>query len=151
MKCFILFTCISIIIFLPFCVCPPPDYLPSIVNCLSIDEIIERYFKLGFIYTEILAFLFMYHNIEISMSHLKRVLKSRNLARRKNKDDLDILLGIIEIELASTGRNLGYRAMYERLKKVHNVNTDKETVRLILKILNPDLVRCRLQRRLRRR
>ena len=51
---------------------------------LERDKLIERYFKLGLKYKEICLFLLSLHCIEISVRHLKRILRQRQLGRRRN-------------------------------------------------------------------
>ena len=51
---------------------------------LDRDALIVHYFHLGFDYREILGFLVLCHGIQISLRHLKRILSSNGLYRRKS-------------------------------------------------------------------
>jgi hypothetical protein len=57
---------------------------------------------------------------------------------------------VIETELHGIGSSIGYRAMHQRLTVDHKLVTDRETVRQILKILDPEGVERRLRHRLKR-
>lgn len=149
MKVFHLF--VLVFIYSWYCVALPMDYLPNKDTALTRDELIKEYFYLGFQYVEILAFMQLYHNIKLSLRHLKRILHRNNMRRRCGKDDLNHVIQAIEYELNGTGRDLGYRAMHDRLRKIHKIVTDRETVRLILSHLDPEGVQLRSQRRLHRR
>ena len=52
------------------------------------DDLIESYFHLGLEYTEILWFLVFSHGINLSLRQLKRILKAKELGRRRNASDL---------------------------------------------------------------
>ncbi len=129
--------------------CSPLDYIP--LDAGPRDELVEGYFWLGFKYLEILAFLIAHHNITLSVRQLKRILRSRHLRRHNAATDLNTVIDVIELELGNTGRDLGYRAMCDRLVKIHKLVVTRETVRKILKYIDPDGVERRKQHRLRRR
>ena len=63
-------------------------YLPS-ADLDDRNEIIRRYFTLGFKYDEILAFLSSFHKYTLSLAQLKRILKRLNWL---GTYDLDIIL-----------------------------------------------------------
>jgi hypothetical protein len=67
------------------------------------------------------------------------------------KVDDSVVVDAIVSELDGTGSHLGYRSMHDRLLKIHHIHTDRETVRRILKVLDPEAVYQRKQRRLKRR
>lgn len=114
------------------------------------NRLIQYYFHLGLCHSEILAFLALRHNITISERHLRRILKQQGLYRRKNYTDLGIVLEYIERKLQHSGKLHGYRWMH--LKCIQNGFVVKqETVRMILKILDPEGVSQRRRSRLRRR
>ena len=126
-------------------------YLPFTTATTDKNDLIKSYFQLGFNYLDIVSFLVLYHNTNISLRQVKRILKKLNLSRRRHKDDIQVITELVERELCGTGRDLGYRSMHEKLLKIHHAVTDRETVRLILQHLDPDGVQFRRQRRLRRR
>lgn len=115
------------------------------------EELIGHYFTLGFAYQEIVMFLHAIHGFTVSLRQLKRILRSLNLYRRKHKHDINIVARSVEEELNGSGINLGYRSMHRRLMQMHGIVTDRETVRLVMKHLDPDGVMSRIQRRLSRR
>ena len=110
----------------------------------------ERYFSLDFSYSDILSFLSLYHNIEMSSRHLRRLLSDLG-RRRRVYSDLDIVIDAVETEISETGNNLGCRAMRDRLLRRYNLSATRETVGTILRELYPDAVQMRIQRRLHRR
>jgi hypothetical protein len=90
------------------------------------------------------------HNIQLSVSHLKRILRM-GLKRRNLDFDIDNVIQCISNELRGSGSSMGYRAMHQKLRSVYNLQVDQETVRLCLKNLDPQGVEERSRRRLRRR
>ena len=129
------------------------DYLPirDVGLQSSRDDIVEQYFYLGFKYAEILMFMYRFHNYRLSLRHLKRILSGRNLCRRSKKHDVGDVLEAVECELSGSGRDYGYRSMHNKLRTIRGIVTDRETVRHILRQIDPDGVESRRRRRLRRR
>ena len=115
------------------------------------DELIESYFKTGFGYDEILLLLGLLHGTALSIRQLKRILRSRGLRRRANRSNPRQVCRAIEEELLGSGSTIGYRQMTQRLVHNYGLVVDKETVRELLKILDPDGVAARSKHRLRRR
>ena len=60
---------------------------------------IEDYFGLGFSYSEVLSFLQVYHDIRLSLRHLKRILKKRGLRRRNIQSNVETVIDAVEHEL----------------------------------------------------
>ena len=91
---------------------PLPVYSPCMnVNGVLEDdqlELISSYFKQGYSNLEILEFLEL-HGITISMSTLKRQLRTLGLSRHPANIPLDKLKEIIERELGGSGCFVGYR------------------------------------------
>ena len=119
-------------------------------NFRNKDVIIKNYFSSGFSYQEILAFLSLHHGLEISLRQLHRYLRRLGLFRRRNKDDLNIVILKMKREISSSSSCFGYRLMHQKLRQM-GVTTDQETVRLTLKALDPEGVICRSRNRLKRR
>lgn len=115
------------------------------------NDLIEHYFHLGYKQSEILSYLLLIHDERLSSRQLKRILAQRGLSRRKNATDTTTVLNRIERELRCTGRDVGYRSMWQRLVVDHVLVVGKETVRHALRVLDPDGVDQRLRHRLRRR
>ena len=119
-------------------------------NFRNKDVIIKNYFSSGFSYQEILAFLSLHHGLEISLRQLHRYLRRLGLFRRRNKDDLNIVILKMKREISSSSSCFGYRLMHQKLRQM-GVTTDQETVRLTLEALDPEGVICRFRNRLKRR
>ena len=139
-------------IFLPLGHCVDPRYLPlQSPGLYERDGLIERYFMLGFDYIEIVAFLALGHGIFLSLRQLKRILRQRSLRRRGRPSDGWDVLAAVENELNGSGSSVGYRLMHQRLRIDYHLQVDRETVRLVLKALDPEGVEARSKRKLRRR
>ena len=115
------------------------------------DQLIERYFSLGFTQCEICSFLVLAHGIRISVRQLKRILQRRGLRRKGHRTDLGLVINAIKQELEGSGSCIGYRAMWQRLRNDHGMVVSRETVRHALRIIDPEGVSDRLRNRLRRR
>ena len=109
------------------------------------DQLIERYFSLGFTQCEICSFLVLARGIRI------RILQSRGLRRRGHHTDLGLVISAIEQELEGSGSCIGYRAMWQLLRNDRGMVVSRETVRHALRIIDPEGVSERLRNRLRRR
>lgn len=107
------------------------------------DELIERYFQLGFSYKEIILFLISLHGIEISERHLKRILRQRGLGRRTHPSSANDVFEAMYKELEGSGNSVGYRSMHQRLRDCHRLVVSRETVRQALRIMDPDGVEAR--------
>ena len=129
-----------------------PNYIPTLqVHPGGRNDLVESYFRLGLDYTEILLYLLLFHGIAFSLRQLKRVLKARGLGRRRNPGDLREVCQAVEEELRGSGSNIGYRQLTQRLVNDYGLVVDKETVRKLLKILDPEGVELRARRSLKRR
>ena len=124
--------------------------IASLQSSAAKDDLIEWYFKRGFGYNEILLFLLNCHGIHMSLRSLHRVLRRKNLSRKKEKSGLYQVLHFIQRELAGSGNNVGYRSMHQRVI-AHGLKIDIESVRLGLKALDPHGVSYRARHRLKRR
>ena len=114
------------------------------------DELIKQYFNIRFSYKEILVFLSTRHNISLSLRQLKRVLKNTNLSRRKSRSTINSVMQFISSELTTSTSCFGYRAMHQKLV-MNGYVVDHDTVRLVLKSLDPEGVERRARHRLTRR
>lgn len=115
------------------------------------DALVESYFHLGITYREILAFLILRHGIRLSMRQLKRILRKRGLTRRKQQSPVNEIVDLIENELQGSGNLMGYRLMHQKLQLYNGLVTDRETVRFVMKELDPEGVERRSRHRLVRR
>ena len=129
------------------------QYIPALgeLGNANRDELIERYFHLGLQHVEIVAFLTLVHGINISLRQLKRILQRKGLRRRGANSNLGLVIRTIQQEIEGSGKSIGYRAMWQRLRNDHRIIVSRETVRHALRIVDPDGVSQRLSRRLRRR
>ena len=128
--------------------------LPTYTSCMSDSyynnsdgnelELISQYFKQGYSNLEILEFLKL-HGIAISLSTLKRRLRSLALSRRSTISD-DDLKNAIEKELEKSGCFVGYRKMWSRLRK-EGVIVKRATVMRCLRELDPDGVDSRRKKK----
>ena len=99
-------------------------------------DTLKNYFTAGFSYEEICSFLFRFHSIKITIRHLNRLLRQCNFQGRGNDSDINTLIKFIQDELKGFGLCFGYRYI---LQKLHSsgLTADKETIRVILKSLDP--------------
>ena len=111
---------------------------------------LKNYFTTGFSYKEICNFLFCFHRIKIAIRHLNRLLRHCNLQRRGNHSNINTVIKFIKDELKGSSSCFGYRYMLQKLRS-SGLTADKETVRLILKSLDPVGVDKRKRRKLTRR
>ena len=114
------------------------------------EVLISYYFRGGYSYAEILNFLATYHSINITTRHLHRLLRKYGLYRRHQKSSMNNLIQVISKDLKSSSRCFGYRSMHQNIRRKGYV-ADRETVRLIIKTLDPGGVEQRRRHRLSRR
>ena len=121
-----------------------PNYIPNLRRGNEDrDALIEDYFGLGFSYSELLSSLLVYDGIRLSLRHLKRILKKRGLRRRNIQSNVERVIDAVEHELQWSGSTIGYRQMHQRMLSEHGVVIDRETVRRIIKGLDPEGVQMR--------
>ena len=114
------------------------------------ESLIKHYFFSNFSYSEIIYFLSL-HGITISKRHLHRMLRYYNLSRRTNKSPINRVIESIYNELSSgPNSNFRYRYMHQKLRSKGLV-VSRETVRVIIKSLDPAGVERRSGRKLQRR
>lgn len=112
--------------------------------------LIEQYFRQGLTNREILTLLEEIHNVKISNRTLERLLSKHRLWRRKNKTDEADVATFIQEQLQTSGQSHGYRWMHQKCW-LNGIITDRETVRVILRLLDGEGVDLRSRNRLRRR
>ena len=119
----------------------------------DIEDNIVKYFNEGLTYVEILEFLRVQHQHEMSLSTLKRWLRKRGLKRRallNSRCSYISVFNAVQTELYGSASDVGYRRMHKiMLNKGYICRRDD--VRKILLQLDPDGVQLRGKRRLRRR
>ena len=83
-----------------------------------------------------MVFLATFHGINLTLRHLHRLLREQNLFRRYHFTNLNDIVEVIQKEMLGSGENFGYRTMHQKLR-MKGVVTNRETVRLIIKTLDP--------------
>ena len=120
------------------------------LNHLSRLDLVQWYFLKGFSYKVITMSHSNQHGIDISLRQLHRLLHQQNLYRTYHKDTVNIVSEAIKAGIDGPSPNLGYRSIHQELR--HNgIKTDRKTVRLCLKIINPEGVKRRKAHKLKRR
>ena len=113
-------------------------------------NVLKNYFTAGFSYKEICNFVFRFHRIKITIRHLNCLLRQCNLQRRGNHSNINTVIKFIQDELKGCSSCFGYQYMLQKLRS-SGLTADKETIRLILKSLDPVGVDKRKRRKLKRR
>lgn len=137
-------------------------YIAVVSQCLpSVDpailqskyEIIEGYFKEGLSYKEIVAMLLSRHGIKLCLRQIKRILKQLNIRRRGGNiyAPVESVIHAILGELDGSGQCIGYRYMWKRLLRDHNLVVKRKTVEDLMQIIDPNGVAVRRAHRLKRR
>ena len=114
------------------------------------EQICKFYFRLGFEYKTILRLLLEVHEIFISMRTLKRILKRATLSRRKSNTDVLQAALFIQDKVQSSGGHQGYRWMHLQCIQ-SGIDISRDTVQLMMQIIDPTGIEARLRKRLRRR
>ncbi|XP_014237102.1 uncharacterized protein LOC106659200 [Trichogramma pretiosum] len=118
----------------------------------SRDQLIMNYFQSLYTYKEIRHLLAVKHNYHISERSLKRILKGLGV-RRKNIVESEtelIVKALIEIH-STSGFNLGYRSLWQRLKTECKLTMKRDTILKYLRIIDPEGIEARSRYRLKRR
>ena len=86
-----------------------------------------------------------------SVRHLWYIRKKYSVHTRQNESALNEIVKAIATEMNRSGSLLGYRLLWTRLRTRYNLNVRRDTVMMLLSIMDPegsDLRKCRkLQRR----
>ena len=112
----------------------------------SEKQIIQDYFHQGYQNDVILEFLSVYHNITISLSTLKRRLRSYGLRRVRNEVNEQQVRDIITREVNNGCGSLGYRAIWHLLRLERHLHVPRHLVARIVKEVDPDGVQGRYLR-----
>lgn len=115
-----------------------------------IDIIIRGYFLSGMHYDEILAFLYLRQNVEMSLSTLKRKLRTMKLYKKKHFSDFCTVIDFIQAQLKTFGQLCEYRWIHHRCIQ-NGIVVTQDTVRVMLQELDPEGVENRKRTRLRLR
>ena len=101
-------------------------------------------------YEDIRMMLRNVHSYDISLRHMKRLFNRYGLWRKKHFSDLSDVIEFIESKLQTSGCMHGYRWMHHKCLS-NGLIVTRETVREILRELDPLGVEMRSHRRLQRR
>lgn len=96
-------------------------------------------------------FLALRHGIVISLRQLRRILAHHRRRRLNVAVNYEYVLRVLQNELAGSGQNLGYRAMWHRLRTTYSLPVTQEATRILLRGLDPEGVALRSSRRIIRR
>lgn len=112
-------------------------------------HLLKNYFLDGFAFMEIQQLLRQVHNIELSVRHLRRVANNMGLYKRK-QSSIHRCIDFIHQTISRTGSLHGYRWMHLKCIR-HGLVISRETVRRILKLIDPINAALRRNKTLRRR
>ncbi len=115
---------------------------------MDVEDLVKSYFRLGFSNKEILCLLAHQHGVIISKRTLQRLCRKLNLFRRKNQTDIEEIASFVQSEMATSGRLQGYRWLHLRAIRRGYV-VSQETMRMVIKEIDPEGVELRRARRLR--
>lgn len=111
--------------------------------------LLQRYFFKGLSFSEIQKLLRQLHNVTFSVRHIRRVANSMQLYKRK-QSNINRCIKFIHQTISRTGSLHGYRWMQQKCIR-NGLVISKETVRLIMKFIDPSNVSLRRKKKLRRR
>lgn len=114
------------------------------------EGLIRYYFFKGFEYEEIRLLLYNYHDIELSLSTLKRRIRDFGLQRRNPDYNLDIVRNAVRTLLDGPDSLRGYRSIWHSLQ-LNGIRVPRIVIEQIVRELDPEGVQQRAARRLRRR
>ena len=122
------------------------------VPASEMEQIISDIFRKGYIYQDILNVLYAIYGITISLSTLKRKLKSYGLQRRNEPtpENFAEIAESLERKLHGTGNQFGYRTMWHSLR-LEGITIPRDVVMYCLKEIDPEGVSLRRRHKLKRR
>ena len=118
----------------------------------AVDEegLITYYFFRGLKYDEIRLFLSKFHDVDVSLSTLKRRIKQFGLKRRKVDYNLAVVTDSVRALLNGPDSHAGYRAIWHSLQ-MNGHRVPRLVVEEVVRELDPDGVAERASHRLKRR
>ncbi|KAL3984517.1 hypothetical protein ACER0C_016142 [Sarotherodon galilaeus] len=123
----------------------------SIQENISIEDLIQKYFRDGYSYNEILDILASKHKQKISLTTLKCKLRSLSLSRKKHYSAQALIRAAIIEELKGPGQHYGYRSMWQTLRQKHHLSVKRHDVMVMMAELDPSGVQKRSRRKFVRR
>ena len=147
--------CIYLLIAQVACVYSMNNYFPTARSDLTRDQLITSYFNLGYSQTEIVSALALIHSIQLSVRHLRRILKKLSLQRKRlsvdYEADIDRVIEAILKETSGSGCCLGYKSMWRRLVHNYGLCVKRQTVVELMWLIDPEGMEKRKAKRLVRR
>ena len=119
---------------------------------LKLKDLIVYYHQIRPVlkYSEICHIICTIHNRSISVKQLKYFCQKLKLTRRRHVQD-DLVKDIISNELSTSRSCLGYRQLSEFINIKYSLTVSKEQVRKCLKVVDPEGVKERWRKVIRRR
>ena len=114
------------------------------------ENLIKYYFYKAFQYNTILAFLSMYHNIELTKRTLERRLQQHRLWRKEPEYDIAVITEQVWQILDGPGCISGYRHLWHTLQ-LKGYQVPRIVVELLLRELDPEGCEMRRQHKLKTR
>ena len=119
---------------------------------LKLKDLIVYYHQIRPVlkYSEICHIICTIHNRSISVKQLKYFCQKLKLTRRRHVQD-DLVKDIISNELSTSRSCLGYRQLSEFINIKYSLTVSKEQVRKCLKVVDPEGVKERWRKVIKRR
>ena len=114
-------------------------------------KLLEEYFHRGYPYQVIVDLLEKLHGVQMHVRTLKRRLKALGLRRKETDYDEDLLRDLIKQEMQGAGSLAGYRYVWHSLRLRYHMNVPRSVVASYMKVIDPEGVKERRARRLKRR
>lgn len=112
----------------------------------------KKYFIQNYSYKKIRLLILKKFYYNISERTLKRILQVSGLHRKNlHESCLPEIIVALDLELKSSGRNLGYRQLKQKFEKVYDLIVKYSIVMRFVRVLDPKGVASRRRRRLHRR
>ena len=115
------------------------------------DAWIAHYFRQGHARLDICGFLLFVHGTFVSLNQVKKILRRLGLRRRNASSPLPEVIRTIRALYNRGFGDCGYRTIWRMVNAFGNVQATQETVRLVMRVIDPVGVSLRSRRRLRRR
>ena len=121
-------------------------------STLTLIELVRYYHNVRrkLKYKEICQLINEHHGLDMSLRKLRYILSKENLNRKRNVLEVNIK-SMISNELCNSLCKVGYRQMTESLSLKYGVNVSKETVRRLIKEIDPEGVEMRKRGVIKRR
>ena len=121
-------------------------------TCFPLIQLVKYYHGVRpkFKNKEICSIINNHHEISLSPRQLKELMRKNGLRRVRNIND-STLRDLIKLEMTTSACKLGYKQLTEIVSVKYDVNLSKESVRLALKVVDPEGVEERKRKTIMRR